>query len=182
MSNIISKEYAIKLGLKRFFTGIPCKYGHIDERFVSTRRCVTCCNISRNKHRAENKDKYDQQLAEWCEKNKTKVAEYDKERYHDNKQYHRDKRNRWHKNNPHRGNEWSAARRARKLSQTPEMTESEKQEIKNIYYRAWCYSQVEIWNFHVDHVIPLAKGGLHHPSNLQVLEATQNLVKGVSIK
>jgi 5-methylcytosine-specific restriction endonuclease McrA len=31
---------------------------------------------------------------------------------------------------------------------------------------------------HVDHIIPLSKGGIHHSSNLQVIPAAQNLKKG----
>jgi hypothetical protein len=37
-----SREEARKLGQKRFFTGRPCKYGHIAPRYVSTTQCVTC--------------------------------------------------------------------------------------------------------------------------------------------
>jgi len=33
---------------------------------------------------------------------------------------------------------------------------------------------------HVDHVIPLARGGLHHEDNLQILPAGINMRKGVS--
>jgi hypothetical protein len=40
----ISHAEAKALGLKRYFTGKPCKHGHTDERFVSTRTCVTCAN------------------------------------------------------------------------------------------------------------------------------------------
>jgi len=29
----------------------------------------------------------------------------------------------------------------------------------------------------VDHVIPVAKGGLHHPDNLQIITAEDNLKK-----
>jgi len=35
--------------------------------------------------------------------------------------------------------------------------------------------------YHVDHIIPLAKGGLHHPDNLQVLPADLNLKKGAKV-
>ena len=35
--------------------------------------------------------------------------------------------------------------------------------------------------YHVDHIIPVAKGGLHHPSNLQLATATWNLRKGTNI-
>lgn len=35
-------------------------------------------------------------------------------------------------------------------------------------------------NFHVDHITPLAKGGIHCHTNLRVLPAIDNLRKGVS--
>ena len=31
-----------KKGLKKYFTGIPCKHGHISESFVYEYRCVEC--------------------------------------------------------------------------------------------------------------------------------------------
>ena len=31
---------------------------------------------------------------------------------------------------------------------------------------------------HVDHIIPISKGGLHHQDNLQVLTKKENLIKG----
>src|SRR6516225_9479147 len=39
---IISRAEARALGLKRFFTGKPCKHGHVAERHVSTSACVEC--------------------------------------------------------------------------------------------------------------------------------------------
>ena len=30
---------------------------------------------------------------------------------------------------------------------------------------------------HVDHIIPLAKGGLHHPRNLRIITAKENIEK-----
>jgi len=40
--DIITRKQALELGLKRYFTGEPCKNGHVDERFVSNFRCYTC--------------------------------------------------------------------------------------------------------------------------------------------
>lgn len=31
--------------------------------------------------------------------------------------------------------------------------------------------------YHIDHIIPLAHGGLHHPVNLRILEGTENISK-----
>jgi hypothetical protein len=49
---IISRDEAIALGLKRFFTGDPCKYGHISERYVSTPTAGTCIACLRVRKRA----------------------------------------------------------------------------------------------------------------------------------
>ena len=39
---IISRDEARALGLKRFFTGKPCKYGHVAERRVGNYACMEC--------------------------------------------------------------------------------------------------------------------------------------------
>lgn len=39
---IISRAEAKAIGLKRFFTGIPCKYGHVSERSVTSSACLVC--------------------------------------------------------------------------------------------------------------------------------------------
>ena len=41
-SKVVTKEQAIKRGLKRYFTGLPCKNGHISERKVSCGDCLAC--------------------------------------------------------------------------------------------------------------------------------------------
>ena len=42
MPDIISQEEAKAAGLKFFFTGKPCKRGHVAERYVSSKNCVEC--------------------------------------------------------------------------------------------------------------------------------------------
>lgn len=39
---IINREQAITAGLKKYFTGVPCKNGHISERYVSGYFCLMC--------------------------------------------------------------------------------------------------------------------------------------------
>lgn len=43
---IISRDEAIALGLKTYFTGKPCKHGHVVERNVIGRTCVTCKKLN----------------------------------------------------------------------------------------------------------------------------------------
>jgi 5-methylcytosine-specific restriction endonuclease McrA len=53
-------------------------------------------------------------------------------------------------------------------------------EIKQIYALRDFYKAMSLGeNFHVDHIVPIAKGGLHISHNLQILEAKDNLRKGV---
>lgn len=40
--NVLSRAEAAASGLSRFYTGQPCKSGHLAERFVSNRQCVAC--------------------------------------------------------------------------------------------------------------------------------------------
>ena len=43
--NIISREEAKALGLKRFFTGKKCVHGHVSQRYTKTRICVKCSDL-----------------------------------------------------------------------------------------------------------------------------------------
>ena len=52
MPTIISREEAIAKGLNRYFTGKPCKHGHVSERCVRDgNRCITCKRIKRAPYR-----------------------------------------------------------------------------------------------------------------------------------
>ena|SRR6056300_1389927 len=60
---------------------------------------------------------------------------------------------------------------ARKKHQSPDLTSEEKSAIKELYYN--CPEGYE-----VDHIIPIAKGGLHKLDNLQYLTISENRSKG----
>jgi hypothetical protein len=44
MNEIISRSKAIALGLKSYFTGKTCRYGHVSRRNVKSCECMECCN------------------------------------------------------------------------------------------------------------------------------------------
>lgn len=52
---LISRDTAKDLGLKRYFTGEPCKNGHVDERHVASYCCCTC---GRDKVREASRKRY----------------------------------------------------------------------------------------------------------------------------
>ena len=72
-----------------------------------------------------------------------------------------------------------AKRRALKLKQTP--PDADMQKIAEFYKESERLTNETGMAHHVDHIMPLSKGGLHHQDNLQVLTATENLKKGAKL-
>lgn len=64
--------------------------------------------------------------------------------------------------------------RIHKRNQTPDLTQDEKHQMEMIYRKSQELGQ----DWQVDHIIPLSKGGLHHPDNLQIVTKKYNLEKG----
>lgn len=100
----------------------------------------------------------------------------------------RNKRNKWVNENRSRVNEWknkylqtekgkgssikrSQTRRKREKILKSLLSRKQKEEIKEFYF-----NRPE--GYHVDHIIPISKGGIHHISNLQYLKPKENLKKG----
>ena len=71
----------------------------------------------------------------------------------------------------------SAERKATQRRQTPDMNIAERVEIEAMYM----YNKIMPGNWDVDHIVALANGGLHHPSNLQVLSMHENRSKGARL-
>jgi hypothetical protein len=52
-----SRKQAVALGLKHYFTGEPCKHGHIAKRYVSSAECSECSRIRTAKWDAANRER-----------------------------------------------------------------------------------------------------------------------------
>ena len=101
-----------------------------------------------NKWRLENKDKAHFATLSWKGKNKAKNLSL------------------------------NATYRAKKFGATIYMTKEDKAKIDELYVVASDASKLFGYDWAVDHITPLAKGGLHKLSNLQVVPATWNFAKG----
>lgn len=60
------------------------------------------------------------------------------------------------------------------------LTNEEQVRIEEIYRRRDVVSEWTGLTYEVDHIIPLARGGRHHPDNLQLLTASENRRKGAT--
>lgn len=125
-------------------------------------------NARKKKWRAANPDKLSEQNKRWAEKDPAR------RRMHNRKSYKRH-----YAQKP----EYYAAKtnkRRRGMKEWP-CSEIEKLMIKYRYQDARRLSKETGVKYHVDHIIPLAKGGPHLPWNLQVITKDENLSKGSKI-
>ena len=76
---IISKQEAKTQGLGRYFTGKPCKHGHISQRMVSNSECAECdklrWNEKRRKYNARHPEKVKASKKRHYEKHKDSILE-----------------------------------------------------------------------------------------------------------
>jgi 5-methylcytosine-specific restriction endonuclease McrA len=71
-----------------------------------------------------------------------------------------------------------AARRGNMRVTYSSLPEHSKAVVKGIYEASQRVSECIGVPFHVDHVVPVSKGGTHSPENLQIVPAKWNLQKG----
>lgn len=117
------------------------------------------------------KQEVQKQTREYRQKNISKIKEYKKN---------------YRKECSHKVNALSSKRRAAQLKRTPPwLTKEDFEKIEFFYKEAKRLERIDGIRRHVDHIIPLQGkdvSGLHVPSNLQILTATQNISKGNRLK
>ena len=146
--------------------------------------------IKEKKYREENKDKIKTRKAKYYKDNKeTILLRCSKYRSLNKSKYLEYSRN-WRKADIDRYRKLSlkqtSLRRARKLQATfKEMSEWHTFILEEMYDLSYLKSKITGIKWHVDHIVPLKNKhvcGLHHPNNLQVIPATENLRKGNRLK
>jgi hypothetical protein len=186
----ISRADALNQGLKTYFTGKPCRRGHICDRYVCSYVCVDCGDLNGKSWASNNVAKVAQMRRTW--RNRDIDRTHAIERASREKYPEKQKARAAKQSNAAKRAEWKRKNRARVLA----LVQKRKLELKNrvpkwanlqaisrIYeFRDWL-SNVTGVQYHVDHEIPAfgkLVSGLHVEGNLQVIPAEANLRKNRS--
>lgn len=104
MTEIITRAEAKALGLKRYYTGEPCKHGHVAERQISDGCCVVCDRERRAAWRAANQERVREinrnRMRAWRAANPERARAAQRHRYAANPELVRAYRRRWDAKNP----------------------------------------------------------------------------------
>jgi 5-methylcytosine-specific restriction endonuclease McrA len=185
---IISREEARAQGLKRFFTGDPCRNGHVAERLVSNGFCRECYSATWQRYRerhpakvAANSAKQNKRLVEegyfksYYRQNDEKRKEQASEWYDANREHALSKCREWVDSNRDRVREIGRRGRRHRRARLAQVGGTHTQaDLDRIYLRqggkcAACKCSLHNANPEVDHIIPISRGGHNGPANLQYL-------------
>ena len=133
---------------------------------------------NKRRYHEKNRAKKQKLAAEWQRRNPERARAASRRWYAKNTNAARSSVAKWRRENRDKCVAQDARRRARKLAAAVPLTLQEKLDVAEIYRKARGLTKLIGEPYHVDHIKPLSKGGLHHPSNLQVLRGTDNLKKG----
>lgn len=128
---VISWSQAKAAGLKHYFTGKPCKRGHIEKRFVSCGKCMECARL---------------EAAAYASANPAKCQEMRAERYAENRDETKAKVAAWRAANRERsmasGRAYREANREKLRLAAAARYAADPDHCRSVY-RAWCAANVE---------------------------------------
>lgn len=192
----MKRSEAAALGLKFYFTGRRCPKGHIATRYVNGTACTACSSLYREKNRAKaakaarewRKNNPQRQLdmsRAAYKKNREREIERRRKRYRENIESERAVSKAWRQKNKDiiyiknrryvseniEANRayWRNSSAKRRAAMSRGMTSRELSSWTDAQEKTcfWCGIDVRK-GFHVDHYIPLSRGGLHEADNLRI--------------
>lgn len=204
----VSKVEARCSGLRHFYTGTACKYGHVELRFANCGQCMGCVRDRINRLRAAARERSNKKRMDYYYKNpnrlvnnknayvkatsdpnyvlqmnlRSRVRESTDTAHRVRKAQYRAK---WRANNPDVVRRINADRRARKRNAVPPWFDDEMRSQIDILYKYSIEMSAATGIPHeVDHIVPLRGRfacGLHVPGNMQVIPRTANRSKHITM-
>ena len=183
----ITYQQAKDQGLKRYFTGKPCKHGHLSERLVSNRRCCECHATRQLKvyhaKSPEEKLEYNRANARTWEQRKAANLRYERKMYRESLEFRLKKclRSRFFK-------AMSRKQRGPTMAMVGCSFSVFRQHLESQFTDGMSWDNYGDWE--IDHIIPCAAFDLtdveqqkrcFHFTNLQPLWRTDNRKKSCKV-
>jgi 5-methylcytosine-specific restriction endonuclease McrA len=167
-SQIISQREALERGLRWYFTGKPCKRGHVALRNARWGQCIECDRIRvrpkeqrdniNEAYRKKNKDKIRISSKAYNARHRERILEIKRQKYYENHQIELTRRRMAH----HR-------RRLIKVGGAVSAEQLVDLLKKQKFRCPMCAASLKKVRYEYDHIEPLSRGGLHDIKNIQVL-------------
>ncbi len=174
--DIITRKEAMEQGLTHYYTGKPCKHGHVVERTL-THGCIECSKINKKKYR----ERKPEIAKSYYQRNIERISKVHKIYYQNNSDKLKECSNSWRANNPEKRSAYIIKYKNQRHQATPKWYETDL--IKQLYFKSKELSKLLGITLHVDHIVPLQGEnvcGLHCWDNLQLLEASLSASKNNS--
>src|SRR5438105_4382106 len=94
-----ARQAAKAAGQLRYFTGKPCKSGHIAKRTVANGVCVECAKIIQQRHRKAHPDLFRERNRKWHKEHPNWGKEQNRKYYRSNKEKHLSGQKIWREKN-----------------------------------------------------------------------------------
>lgn len=141
--------------------------------------CIPCGKLIKKKWRLDNKNKSDEYFANY-RSNKEHVHAIQKKNRQKYPEKEKLKTKTYKLNNPHKVSIWQQTRKAKLLNSIhPDHNKKMEEQLHLMRIRL---SNCLGLYYHVDHILPLDKGGYHHHLNLQTIPGKLNEIKSTSLE
>jgi hypothetical protein len=181
-----TRKEAQDVGAKYYFTGEPCKHGHVAPRKTKG-SCVECLKVEWKKAAEKRADYFREynkredvkdRKNDWYETHKEQVIQAAATRPLEVKRVYQKA---WKERNTTWVRADTKARRRKHREATPPwLSRQQKGQIRELYKIAITMTKTTGEQYVVDHIIPLRSEvvcGLHVPWNLRVIPRQENLLK-----
>lgn len=171
-------QAAQEAGVRYYFTGKPCKNGHVAQRRVSSRQCVECAAEIDKRWKEKNGARLREMENKRRAEDREKFRAYDRSLYWQNPEKYRAKTLRTIKKSRAHYTAKKAERHAAFLERIPAWADLPA--IECVYQEARLASEYFGDRYEVDHIVPLqgkAVSGLHIATNLRIITKSDNCSK-----
>lgn len=127
--------------------------------------------IQKPRRGRKNPDGNAQAVARYRDQNQEQVRASARASYHRYATRNRERARAYHKVNPDKAQARVATRRARVRV---DLSKMERASVEAFYRLSRDLTKRFGQQYHVDHIVPLSQGGMHHPDNLVVMRADYN--------